>query len=77
MINVNEEMFNKFRDEGRVGNYRKKPVVIEAVKMDEDFVVETLEGTMVGARNDYLLKGVDGELYPCRDLIFKKTYEQV
>lgn len=39
------------------------------------FLVETLEGTMRGELNDYLLIGVKGEIYPCKEAIFKETYE--
>lgn len=39
--------------------------------------IETLEGRMVCKLNDWILKGVKGELYPCKDEIFKGTYEEV
>jgi hypothetical protein len=57
--------------------YRKRPVVIEAVQMRHKFAVETLEGTMRGEPGDYLIKGVKGELYPCKPDIFEATYEPV
>ncbi|RDW17037.1 hypothetical protein CWR48_15665 [Oceanobacillus arenosus] len=37
--------------------------------------IETLEGTMVGNGGDYIIKGVQGEIYPCKPGIFEKTYE--
>lgn len=36
----------------------------------------TLEGIMECCENDYIIQGVDGELYPCRRDIFLKTYEK-
>jgi hypothetical protein len=39
--------------------------------------VMTLEGTMYATRGDWIIRGVEGELYPCKDSIFKKTYEKV
>ena len=39
------------------------------------FTVNTLEGTMLAPFGSYLIKGVDGELYPCREEVFKKSYE--
>lgn len=39
--------------------------------------IETLEGRMVGRGGDYIIKGVNGEIYPCKPDIFKKTYEKV
>jgi hypothetical protein len=80
--------------------FRKKPVVIEAWKIDINdrempvwvfadnkvqwrdgggtkLEIETLEGIMVGNKGDYLIKGVAGELYPCKPDIFEMTYEPV
>ena len=85
--------------------YRKKPVVIEAIKYEgvesipkakefvgKDFVIgssyyngksygwavvgiETLEGRMNISKGDYIIKGVQGEFYPCKPDIFEATYE--
>lgn len=37
--------------------------------------IETLEGTMRANYGDYIIKGVHGEFYPCRQDIFHETYE--
>ena len=39
--------------------------------------IKTLEGVMHASRGDYIIKGVNGEIYPCKPNIFKKTYELV
>lgn len=39
--------------------------------------IETLEGTMKASVGDYIVKGVNGEFYPCKPDIFEKTYERV
>lgn len=39
--------------------------------------IETLEGTMRASVGDYIIKGVNGEFYPCKPDIFEKTYEKV
>lgn len=39
--------------------------------------VKTLEGVMAISENDYIIKGVQGELYPCKPDIFEATYEVV
>lgn len=57
--------------------YRKKPVVILAKQMQEEFTVNTLEGKMHGMAGDYLIEGVEGERYPCAKRIFEKTYDEV
>lgn len=57
--------------------YRKRPVVVFASLMDEEFEVETLEGVMHGNAGDYLICGVKNELYPCKPDIFEATYDPV
>lgn len=86
--------------------YRKKPVVVDAFKLNEDIIpdwfwdaiinndiitcsfgercledaayrIKTLEGDMIARTNDYIIKGVNGEIYPCKPEIFEKTYEKV
>lgn len=39
--------------------------------------IETLEGTHRGNVGDYIIKGIQGELYPCKPDIFEQTYEKV
>lgn len=39
--------------------------------------IETLEGTMTASLGDYIIKGVQGEFYPCKPDIFEATYEAV
>ena len=85
-----------------MAQYRKKPVVIEAIQFNgknaeeieqwsnnnvkagpasedtltRDYLeIETLEGTMTAQLNDYIIKGVSGEFYPCKPDIFEKTYD--
>lgn len=89
--------------------YRKKPVVIEAMRVPpsddlkawgelagwafmfhgapmtvtgpDDGVgvtgvdIETLEGTMHADIGDWIIRGVAGEFYPCKNEIFLQTYE--
>lgn len=43
----------------------------------ESITIKTLEGDMKASLNDYIIKGVDGEFYPCKPDIFEKTYELV
>ena len=88
--------------------YRKKPVVIEAVKWTGDNLEEiieftgrdisssswsmdyfkevvkkdglkifTLEGPHMATIGDMIIRGVQGECYPCKPDIFDETYEKV
>ena len=61
--------------EGAWRNYRKKPVVVQAYRLKKRLEVRTLEGVMTGEPGDWLIRGVKGECYPCRDDIFRATYE--
>lgn len=80
--------------------FRKKPVVIEAMRFDvlnaneiirwsnvacikthcegvPALAIETLEGTMIAQKGDWIIRGVAGEFYPCKPEIFAATYEPV
>jgi len=39
--------------------------------------IPTLEGTMTASEGDWIIKGVAGEVYPCKPDIFDATYEEV
>lgn len=39
--------------------------------------IMTLEGPLYAEIGDYIIQGVEGEFYPCKPQIFKKTYEEV
>lgn len=39
--------------------------------------IQTLEGVLNASVGDYIIKGVNGEFYPCKPDIFEKTYEKV
>lgn len=87
--------------------YRKKPVVIEAMLWDGTATgagpvinwildwdgtatwrdrfepngncirIATLEGVMTASPGDYIIRGVQGEFYPCKPDIFEATYDEV
>jgi hypothetical protein len=68
-----------------IKKYRKKPVTIEAIQWDdyesivigEGLTIDTIEGIMKADIGDYIIKGVNGEFYPCKPDIFAKTYDEV
>lgn len=39
--------------------------------------IDTLEGLMKAHKGDYIIKGIKGEIYPCKEDIFKATYDLV
>lgn len=40
-------------------------------------IISTLEGEMSGSPSDWIIRGVNGEFYPCKDDIFSKTYQAI
>ena len=42
-----------------------------------DLHIETLEGTLHVSPDDWVIRGVQGEFYPCKSDIFEATYERV
>ena len=44
---------------------------------NERLVIRTLEGDMEAGLTDWIIRGVEGELYPCKDSIFQASYEVV
>lgn len=92
-----------FPKQNQMMKYRKKPVVVEAMRYDKVMSIEhfgrlcdwlpkgtmfgqekdgshyirihTLEGDMKATPGDWIIKGVQGEFYPCKPDIFNATYE--
>ena len=61
----------------KMSKYRKKPIVVEAYRTDKEMDIKTLEGVMHANIGDFIITGVNGEIYPCKPDIFEKTYEKV
>lgn len=84
-----------------MAKYRKRPVVIDAMRlppkdedasqelidflhaMDQDWesdkdgyiIIKTMEGNMSAKPGDWIIKGINGEYYPCDNDVFEKTYD--
>lgn len=43
----------------------------------DDLFIDTLEGRMQASINDYIIKGLRGEFYPCKPDVFEKKYEKI
>ena len=57
-----------------MGEFIKKPVRIKAFRANQPMVINTLEGDMRAEAGDWIITGVAGEIYPCKDEIFRQTY---
>jgi len=44
---------------------------------NKEIKIQTLEGVMTAKIGDWIIKGVQGEFYPCKPDIFDATYEKV
>ena len=60
-------------DEGAVGAVWINPTDPQRLKL----LIGTLEGIFLVDWNDWIIQGVQGELYPCKPDIFAATYEEV
>ena len=72
--------FKGFENIEEVQKFMKGNIKLNFPSDNEDDVhmlIETLEGTMIAKVGDYIIKGVNGEYYPCKADIFHKTYEEV
>lgn len=50
---------------------------VAAGQLDVALVIPTLEGDMRVDPDDWIIKGIKGEFYPCKPDIFEATYEKV
>lgn len=48
---------------------------VDICEGDGGIKIKTLEGVMLASFGDYIIKGVNGEFYPCKPDIFIKTYD--
>lgn len=70
----------QFLDNGdaiaRISEMAGKDIAVSYLDPDAPVLrIVTLEGTMTADVGDWIIKGVKNELYPCKDDIFKLTYE--
>lgn len=73
-----ESVFEGLKTQGRVFNARKKPVEVEVFgPLNLWKTIETREGTLTAEPGDYIIRGVDGEVYPIDPDVFEETYEVV
>ena len=50
---------------------------IDFNKIEGGLIIKTLEGEHIATIGDYIIKGVKGEYYPCKEDVFNLTYEKV
>ncbi|GAG70556.1 unnamed protein product [marine sediment metagenome] len=50
---------------------------LEYTAADTGLIITTLEGDMTANIFDWIIKGIEGEFYPCKPDIFEQTYDEV
>jgi len=50
---------------------------LDIVTADSHCEIRTLEGIMRGEKGDWIIKGIKGEIYPCKPDVFEKSYDTV
>lgn len=67
-----------FLDAWRIANNAATlPAVGGIFRVGDKIHIFTLEGTMEASPGDWIIRGVKGELYPCKPDIFEATYDPV
>ena len=74
------EMFNFLEgtesEFGRIMAYGKN-FDIDHEKVQGGLIIKTLESEHISTSGDYIIKGVEGEFYPCKPSVFWMTYDYV
>jgi len=60
-----------------IANWLRESDVRVAGSSDGRLFIPTLEGDMAASPGDWIIRGVQGEFYPCKPDIFEQTYEEV
>lgn len=71
---------NYYVPDWAVKAFEEETMYFGSIKEDEppcELFIKTLEGDMAVSVGDYIIQGVNEELYPCKPDIFEKTYEVV
>ena len=82
LVDVSAFLYNKTRKEAlkEINSSDiscKKWDDYESIVIGEGLTIDTLEGRMKADIGDYIIKGVNGEFYPCKPDIFVKTYDEI
>lgn len=81
---INASVIFEIRDKageywkGGVPSWFKDAYEKGVIGFNEDSIsISTLEGEMKAQKDDWIIRGIRGELYPCKSDIFEATYDKV
>lgn len=78
--NNHREMFDFLTNNTKCDEYiqaQGETFYIDHNKVKGGLIIKTLEGEHLASIGDFIIKGVKGEFYPCKQDIFEATYEKV
>lgn len=68
--------FDGLEEDGRTFKAKKKPITVDVHgPVNQRQEIRTREGVIVAEKDDYIIRGVNGEVYPIGPDIFNKSYE--
>ncbi len=74
------EMFDFLTNYEKINEYMNSEgenFYIDHYRVRGGLIIKTLEGEHIASVNDVIIKGINGEFYPCKPDIFEKSYEKV
>ena len=74
---INLKEIKEFVDESLIHTIYDGAWEVGEAPVVVDMQIRTLEGNMQVSIGDYIIKGVQGEFYPCKPDIFEQTYEPI
>lgn len=83
LVGTAAEMFSVYQwvEENTQGSFDplsdKVPASGVSISPEGFMLIATLEGVMQAKPGDWIIKGVNGEFYPCKPDIFEKTYDAI
>jgi hypothetical protein len=72
---LNEEAPDWIVAAGQLPPREKGALMINPIN-GQDLLIHTLEGEMIVSPGDWIIRGLQGELYPCKPEIFAASYER-
>lgn len=58
-------------------NFVDKTITVSYEEAEPKLIIPTLEGDMKASVGDYIIKGIQGEFYPCKPSIFEQSYLEI
>ena len=74
---IEAEQFIPFEDDRGKPQSNVLCVYMDMENSKTNWSIKTLEGRYDVTPNDWIIKGIKGEVYPCKPDIFEKTYDKV